>query len=68
MDGGREGGREGGRDGRTNGRTDGWIVAPLPSVALFQVWIMLARASEVFEPGSVPNCPGSTLASTAGLT
>ena len=29
---------------------------------------MLTRASEVFEPGTVPNCLGSTLASTAGLT
>ena len=29
-------------------------MAPLPSVALFQVWIILTRVSEVFEPGTVP--------------
>ena len=43
-------------------------MAPLPSVALFPMYIMLTRASEVPEPGKVPNCLGSTLASTAGLT
>ena len=51
-----------------NSKRSTLTVAPLPSVALFQVWIMLTRASEVFQPGTVPNCLGSTLASTAGLT
>ena len=51
-----------------NSKRSTFTVAPLPSVALFQVWIMLTRASEVFQPGTVPNCLGSTLASTAGLT
>ena len=44
------------------------IVASLPSVALFQAWIMLTRASEVPKPGTMPNCLGSTFASAAGLT
>ena len=44
------------------------IVASLPSVALFHAWIMLTRASEVPEPGTMPNCLGSTFASTEGLT
>ena len=43
------------------------IVASLPSVALFQAWIMLTRASELPKPGTMPNCLGSTFASTAGL-
>ena len=43
-------------------------VAPFPSVALIHEWVILARASVVLEPGTVPNCRGSICLSTAGLT